>query len=102
MEHFNRLTPAESERLDLLTEELGEVIQIIGKIKRHGYENYHPDDPSTTNRQLLEKEMGHIEAAMDIMAAQGDIMRAAVVAHCGSKLRRVGKWLHHNAVPVTP
>jgi hypothetical protein len=53
MDHFNRLTPAEAERLALLLEELGEAQQIIGKILRHGYESYHPDDPETTNRTLL-------------------------------------------------
>lgn len=43
-EHFNGLTPAEAERLAMLSEECGEVIQIIGKILRHGYDSYHPDD----------------------------------------------------------
>ena len=33
---FNGLTPAEAERLALLMEECGEVVQIIGKVLRHG------------------------------------------------------------------
>lgn len=36
MEHFNQLSPAEAERLALLSEELGEAQQAIGKILRHG------------------------------------------------------------------
>lgn len=34
---FNGLSPAEVERLALLAEECGEVIQTVGKILRHGY-----------------------------------------------------------------
>jgi hypothetical protein len=37
---FNQLTDAEAERLALLAEECGEVVQVIGKILRHGYESY--------------------------------------------------------------
>ena len=61
--HFNCLTPAQAERLAMLAEECGEVIQIIGKILRHGYESYHPDQQSTppafryTNRKALGDEL---------------------------------------------
>lgn len=34
--HFNNLTPGEAERLAMLAEECGEVIQAVGKILRHG------------------------------------------------------------------
>lgn len=54
-QHFNQLTPAEAERLALLAEECGEVIQAIGKILRHGYESRHPDG-GPTNREALERE----------------------------------------------
>ena len=56
------LTPAEAERLAMLAEECAEVIQIVGKILRHGYDSYHPADPETTNRDLLAKELTDIEA----------------------------------------
>lgn len=55
--HFNKLTPAEAERLAMLAEECGEVIQVIGKILRHGYDSFHPADPSVTNRDLLGREL---------------------------------------------
>lgn len=59
MDHYNKLTPAETERLAHLLEELGEAQQIIGKILRHGYDNYHPDDPNkTTNRSMLAADKG--------------------------------------------
>jgi NTP pyrophosphatase (non-canonical NTP hydrolase) len=62
MEHFNKLTPAEAERLAMLAEECGEVIQIVGKILRHGYDCYHPEDPTKTNRQLLGRELTDLYA----------------------------------------
>ena len=55
-DHFNGLTPAEAERLAMLAEECGEVIQMVGKILRHGYDSYHPADPNTTNKQLLGRD----------------------------------------------
>jgi len=60
--HFNKLTPAEAERLTMLAEECAEVIQVVGKILRHGYDNYHPDDPSRTNRDLLARELTDVDA----------------------------------------
>jgi hypothetical protein len=60
--HFNNLTPAEAERLAMLAEECAEVIQIVGKILRHGYDSYHPKDPSMDNRDLLAKELADLDA----------------------------------------
>lgn len=68
MEHFNKLTPAEAERLAMLAEECGEVIQIVGKILRHGYDSYHPADPNTTNRDLLAKELRDVNAVLQAMS----------------------------------
>lgn len=62
MEHFNGLTPAQAERLAMLAEECGEVIQVIGKILRHGYDSYHPDRPHITNRELLQRELTDLAA----------------------------------------
>lgn len=56
-DHFNKLTPAEAERLAMLAEECGEVIQAITKILRHGYDSHHPSRPGITNKRLLNKEM---------------------------------------------
>ena len=61
-DHFNRLTPAQAERLAMLAEECGEVIQMIGKILRHGYDSYHPDNPSALNRSLLGRELTDLYA----------------------------------------
>lgn len=45
-------------REDHLMEEMGELLQVLGKAKRFGPESFHPDDPDkTTNKVLIGKEM---------------------------------------------
>lgn len=69
----NNLTPAEAERLAVLAEECGEVIQVIGKILRHGYESHHPDTPDVSNRTLLNREVLDMNTIVQRMAITGDI-----------------------------
>ena len=53
----NDLTDAEVERLAVLAEEMGEAIQCIGIILRHGYESWNPAvRASPNNRRMLEIE----------------------------------------------
>ena len=62
--HFNELTPAQAERLAILMEECGEVVQIIGKILRHGYDSCSPFGHNMeTNRQALIRELFDVKAA---------------------------------------
>jgi NTP pyrophosphatase (non-canonical NTP hydrolase) len=73
MSHFNQLTPAEAERLAMLAEECGEVIQVIGKILRHGYASFHPDAPTgLNNRGLLRKEITDVVAVLSAMDESED------------------------------
>lgn len=104
----NNLTQAELERLAILAEEMGEALQIIGKIVRHGYESYNPTlvqnqmdgVAKLTNRDMLEKELGDVSAAINLMNLGGDIERDAIQAHSISKMRNINKWLHHFQVNV--
>lgn len=74
-ENFNKLTPAETERLAYLAEECGEVIQIVGKILRHGYESHNPFDPlKTNNRLLLQNELTNVLQAITRMKTNGDLL----------------------------
>lgn len=96
MSHYNKLTPAEAERLALLAEECAEVIQVVGKILRHGYESYNPNDPrELTNRTLLADELGHVDAAVTKMHKAGDLAREDIAISAIHKLERVGRYLHH-------
>lgn len=62
-EHYNELTPAQAERLAILAEECAEVIQIIGKILRHGLDSFHPAT-GVVNRTALMHEIIDVKAAM--------------------------------------
>lgn len=66
------MTPAENERLAYLAEECSEVIQIIMKIKRHGFESYHPNNPEIPNRELFFEELEDIMRAIALCCHNGD------------------------------
>ena len=94
--HFNRLTPAELERLAILSEECGEVVLTIGKILRHGLENSNPDVPnSPTNRQMLEKEVADVANAIQQLLDSGDLNADACNLHREVKKESIKKYLHH-------
>lgn len=96
MNHFNNLTPAEDERLTLLTEECAEVIIAIAKIQRHGYESFDPtEEAPDSNRSTLAKEMGDVRAAMIMLCNAGDVSKENMHRHADNKLINVKQWLHH-------
>lgn len=92
MGHFNKLSPAEAERLAWLAEECAEVIQAIGKILRHGYESYDPSDlKHKGNRADLERELNDVLAAIGLMEKKGDISTPTAELPDGRTLR----YMHH-------
>lgn len=95
---FNKLSPAQAERLDLLAEECAEVIVAIMKIKRHGYDTYNPDKPLATNAYTLEEELGHIIASIELLTQANDIdldviNSSALIKKENHKLGRC--YMHH-------
>ena len=48
-----------------LIEELSELIQIVCKAQRFGWDSYHPNDPSLNNLELARKEWGDVTEAWD-------------------------------------
>jgi NTP pyrophosphatase (non-canonical NTP hydrolase) len=93
---FNKLTDAESERLALLIEECGEVIQAATKVLRHGWASRY--DNSETNQEALEREIGDVQAVLFLMAERIDYRRGAAALAEASKLEKLkaGMYLHHN------
>ena len=90
------LSEAERERLALLVEENGEVLQAIGKVLRHGFESRNPlDRSSETNRLQLAREVGHLEHAVNRLTGAGDLERDTIDDARERKERTVGRWLHH-------
>ena len=91
---FNQLSDAEAERPAILSEELGEAQQAVGKILRHGYESRHPDG-GPTNRESLERELGDVRFAVAFMGCNGDIRADAVMAAQARKDKTIAEYLHH-------
>jgi len=94
MRHFNGLTPAEQERLVCVAEEMGEAIQAIGKILRHGYGSKHPKG-GPTNRETLAREMGDVYATMYELMNHRDVNAHLVQESCDNKPLNMKKYLHH-------
>lgn len=95
---FNELSFAEAERLALLAEEMGEAIQAIGKILRHGYAAIDPTSRKQhppTNREMLEHEIGDILAVIELMYSELDILPEKVVKATTRKREALPKWTHH-------
>lgn len=98
-QNFNKLTPAETERLAILMEECAEVIHVCGKILRHGYDSTHPDDQSNTNnRRLLAKELGDLTFAVVLLESNDDISPSVRHNAWSEKSKSIQKYLHHNKV----
>lgn len=96
--HFNELSPSQAEVLALLAEECGEVIQVIGKILRHGLHSRHPNG-GPDNKELLTKELGDIRAAIWLCDSYGCVGHEGRIADAAEiKLSKVEKYLHHAEV----
>lgn len=93
MKPFNKLTPAEAERLAWLIEECSEVQKAATKILRHGYEGKDPTNPDHLgNRHDLTDELADLIAAVLLMDAKNDIVVSEALAKAQA---RHGKYLHH-------
>lgn len=88
------LTPAEAERLAMLAEECGEVIQAVGKILRHGYESRHPEGV-IENRVALARELGDVMAIMELMDEAGDVFKVDTDKYMDIKLLKIHRYTHH-------
>jgi hypothetical protein len=91
------MTNARHERLSLLVEEAAEVQQISMKIMRHGWDSWNPfDENQTSNRELLEGEIGDLLFTIDFLIERGDLNKNSIAKAKENKKQRIGKYLHHN------
>lgn len=95
--HFNKLTPAQAERLAMLAEECGEVIQVIGKILRHGYDSHQPSNPGQSNKRLLNKEMIDVFAVWRQMEWQDGVSAGHLDDVHAAWMKKM-KYSHHQPV----
>lgn len=91
MEHFNGLSPAEAERLAMLAEEAGEIVQSVGKVLRHGYSSTHPNG-GPDNREQLYREINDLTTVALLMSMAGDFPR---VSANDDAYRRKLRYAHH-------
>ena len=84
-------TQAQVERLAILAEECAEVIQVVGKILRHGWRN-----EGHCNRIALEHELGDLTWAVTLLVREDDIHSCTVERFAGEKPGKAAQWLHHN------
>ena len=93
MSNFNGLNPAEAERIAILMEECGEVIQACGKILRHGFESRHPDG-GPSNRDELDRELTDLHAAIYLVRS-ADVPEDMKLGHLEAKYKSLKKYTHH-------
>lgn len=94
---YSGLTAAETERLALLAEECGEVVQMVGKVLRHGYSNWNPTEGADgrPNRAVLEKEIGDLLAVVDLLVAAEDLSPRRIAQARREKPACMRPWLRH-------
>lgn len=88
------MSPDEIERLIILAEECGEVVQSVSKVLRFGWEGRHPDGGST-NIENLEKEVGDILTIVDHMMIRGDLDEDCIHTHKLHKYDKLMKYTSH-------
>ena len=98
-EFSNHLTPAEVERLAVIIEECGEVIQAATKVLRHGYEFHHPET-GVPNRAALRREIIDLLAVLSIASRFGD-HQIIVDEEIDDVIDRKQRWLHYNRIVRT-
>jgi hypothetical protein len=90
--HFNGLSESEAERLAILIEECGEVVQAACKTLRHGYESTNSKAAigrqGETNREALERELGDLSHTVNRMGDADDINQSAIASRAESKPSR--------------
>ena len=87
---MNKISEKEREFLDLLQEECAEVIQIASKIKRFGWDSYHPQDElKISNQEHLESESSDFLAIFEILTSRGFITKSNVDEKIIIKLKKL-------------
>lgn len=87
------MTLAQLERLAIISEEMGESVQAVGKILRFGFEDHWPEK-KVTNREQLEIEIGQVLYAIELMCMEGDMSYERIMSAKEQKARN-HKYLRH-------
>ena len=80
----------QTEILDILQEECGEVIQMVSKCRRFGLENSYEGDE--TNRTRLTKEVGDLMCMIQLAQEAGIVDIAEVMFAASKKRVKLKEW----------
>ena len=83
---------AQHERLSVLSEECGEVVQAISKVVRHGIDGKWKENPS--NREHLEIELGDLFHSIDVLIENGDVDPTKIEHYKRLKRSRIKPYLY--------
>lgn len=87
------MSQLEATALVHLTEECCETGQIVQKIHRFGMAEYNGDDPNkTTNRELLEREVGHVLCMVEVLTHLGVLRPEKLAAGIRMKHEKLRKF----------
>jgi NTP pyrophosphatase (non-canonical NTP hydrolase) len=90
------ITPYQDEVLTILTEECGETIQEICKIKRFGLSNHSHHVEGKTHLECLTQELGDLLAMIQMIKESNIGITDEGLAICKQKkLDKVVKWMTH-------
>ena len=93
---YNGLTAKQLELLELVGEECIEVLKVLQKIKRFGFQAIDPHTRITyDNRRDLETEIGHVFNAVDLLCKTGDIRPQLIHTAKIEKQDTVYDYLRH-------
>lgn len=83
-----QLTQPQIERFGILSEECGEVVQVCGKIFRHGLDSTNPLT-NESNKDLLEKELGDIFAAVALLEQNNEVSTQKIFEYAAIKVAKL-------------
>ncbi len=89
------LTHAERERVGKFGEEMNEAGQVLGKINIHGWSPTSFQGITYDNRGDLEREVGDVLAAIDLMVVGGDIDMKKVEEWRAKKRQTITSFMEH-------
>jgi NTP pyrophosphatase (non-canonical NTP hydrolase) len=81
----------QTEILDILQEECGEVVQMVSKCRRFGIDDAYGED-GETNRSRLTKEIGDLMCMIQLMQEAGIVDMAEVMFAAGKKRIKLKEW----------
>lgn len=92
---MNELNEDQLERIAMLMEEAGEIVQICGKIIRHGYTSVDPTaEEPRENVALLEDEIEDLSSIALLMNKAGDIHTSTAHVDLAVILNKKAKYIH--------